>query len=200
MSKIITISRQFGSGGRELGRRIAQELGWAYYDNEVVSEIAKSTSYSEEYVHSLLEHRPTTLYPIHYGNTFLSLTDGSYENTMDVYSAQYKIIKEMAGNGNCVIIGRCADQILKDMKPFRIFVYASLESRVKRCKDREEKATEGEKKIARKIKTIDKHRAKYYQFYTGEKWGNPLNFDMMVNTTDQDVEHIAKTIAHMLLE
>ena len=196
MNKIITVGRQFGSGGRELGRRLAEQLGFEYYDKEIVAEISKHTSLSEEYVQQVLECTPHRLYPITVAHTIGLNEDYSFRQLQAIYEAQSEIIKKMAENSNCVIVGRCADYILRDYKPFRLFVHASLESRINRCKQKgrpEEHYTERE--IARKIKHIDRGRSRYYGFYTGQKWGDKDFYDMCINTTDTDIKDIVPVLA-----
>ena len=196
MNKIITVGRQFGSGGRELGRRLAEQLGFEYYDKEIITEIAKHTSLSEEYIQQVLECTPHRLYPITVAHSMALSEDYSFRQIQSIYEAQSEILKNMAENSNCVIVGRCADYILRDYKPFRLFVHASLESRTHRCLERSnpnERYTE--KQIKSKIKYIDRGRARYYGFYTGQKWGDKRNYDMCINTTDTDVKDIVPVLA-----
>lgn len=196
MNKIITVGREFGSGGRELGRRLAEALGFEYYDKEIVSEIAAHTSLSEEYIKQVLECTPHRLYPITVGHSMAPGEDYTFRQIQTIFEAQSEILKKMAETSNCVIVGRCADYILRDYKPFRLFVHASLESRAKRCRTREmpeEHLTD--RKLYREIKRIDKGRARYYSFYTGQKWGDKENYDMCINTTDTTVKEIVPVLA-----
>lgn len=201
MGKIITVGRQFGSGGRELGRRLAELLGIQYYDREVIAEIAKHTSLSEEFVSNVIERRPTGLYPITIGKSFAYVGEYSLIQQQSVFKAQDQIIKELADKSDCVIVGRCADYILREEKPFRIFVYASLESRIQRCISRagsNEKYSE--KEIKKQIKEIDKNRSKYYEFYTGNEWGDKENYDLCINTTNANIKETVVGVARMLGE
>lgn len=198
MKKIITIGREFGSGGREFGRRLSEALGIAYYDQEIISEIAKRTSLSEQYVQSIVEHRPVFSFPIHIGRSFYPTADPMFELSMAVYQEQARIITEMAAKSSCVIVGRCADYILRDDNPFRIFVYADMDSKIKRCL---EKAQEGEKltekEVKQQITSIDKKRAQYYAFYTGHTWGDKLNFDLCINTSHTAIKEIVPAVAKL---
>ncbi len=198
MGRIITVGRQFGSGGRELGRRLAELLGIQYYDKEIITEIANHTSLSEEYVRGVVERKPNGLYPITIGKSFAYVGEYSVIQQQSVYKAQDRIIKELADKADCVIVGRCADYILRDKDPFRIFVYASMESRIQRCISRAER-TEGlsEKEIKKQIKEIDKNRAKYYEFYTGNEWGDKENYDLCINTTNANIKEVVAGIARM---
>jgi cytidylate kinase len=196
MNKIITIGREFGSGGRELGRRLARELGFDYYDKEILTEIAKHTSLSEEYVQQVVENQPRQLFPITVGHSFLYLDTQPLQQASTVFHAQQEIIRKMAERSDCVIVGRCADYILRDMKPFRIFVYADMQSRIDRCRSR---APEGEnmsdKEYKQQITSMDKSRARYYDFYTDTKWGDKLNYELCINTTGQDIPTLASFVA-----
>ncbi len=198
MSRIITVSRQFGSGGRELGRRLAEELKIEYYDKEIVTEIAEHTALSEDYVKEIVECTPHNLYPITVGHSFAYLESPAFQNTQSVYKAQKEIILSLAEKSDCVIVGRCADFILRDKDPYKIFVYADIESRMARCRSRSTKAEEYDDKALKKmINKIDKNRRSYYEFYTGNKWDDISNYNMCINTTDTDIKEFVSVIAKM---
>lgn len=198
MYNVITISRQFGSGGRELGRRLAEKLGFAYYDDEIIAEISKRTQLSEEYVQQIVEHRPVTLMPITIGHSFYPVQHPLMEQSQNIYQEQARIINEMSEKSPCVIVGCCGDYILREKKLLRLFVYADMNSKVERCRL---KAPENEhltvKELRKQITKVEKNRAKYYEFYTGRKWGDKLNYDLMVNTTNTDIKLIVDVIARM---
>ncbi|HIU15390.1 MAG TPA: cytidylate kinase-like family protein [Candidatus Ventricola intestinavium] len=199
MNKIITIGREFGSGGRELGRRLSQELQIAYYDQEIVTEIARRTELSERYIREIEEHQPLLSFPIHVGRSFYPAPNPVWDQRMSVYQEQSSIIREMAEKSDCVIVGRCADHVLRDMAPLRIFVYADMESKIRRCR---EKAPEGEKltdkELRQQITAIDKRRAKYYEFFTGKAWSDRLNYDLCINTTQRVIRDMAPVLAKMV--
>jgi len=199
MGRIITIGREFGSGGRELGRRLAEELHIEYYDRELLAEIAKHTSLAEEYIQNVIERQPHSLMPITIGRSFAYVEDYAFKQAQAVYQAQSKIIRNLADKSDCVIIGRCADYILREQNPFRIFVYADMESRVHRCMERRaEGETLTEKEMKKQIQAMDKNRARYYEFYTGLKWGDKLNYDLCINTSGTVIKEIVPAIAKML--
>ena len=199
MSLIITVGREFGSGGRELGRRLADELGIAYYDREILLEIEQQTPYCLEYIEQVTEKKPVPLLPIHYGMSFSAAGDPHLDQSIDIYAAQTKILKELAEKSSCVIIGRCADEILKEFKTTRVFVYADMQSKIARCKERDESPDKADDKtLAKRIKKIDKNRSKYYEFYTGKKWGDKVNYDFMVNTSNHSIKDIAHALAETL--
>ncbi len=198
MNRVITIGREFGSGGRELGKRLAEALGIAYYDKEVLTGMVEKTSFSENYINEVVETKNHRIFAPA-SETFGTGTDFTIKQIQDVFRAQTEVIREMAAKGDCVIVGRCADYILKDadVKLWRLFVYADMDSRVKRCMER---ATEdedlNEKEMRRQIQKVDRGRAHYYEDYTLQKWGDKSNYDICVNTSNMDiaemVPHLAK--------
>lgn len=195
MNRIIAIGREFGSGGRELGRRLSEKLGFAYYDQEIISEIARRTEMSEQYVQSIVEHKPSFSFPIHIGRSFYPAPTPVFDQSMTVYQEQARIITEMAQKSDCVIVGRCGDYILKEYEPFRIFVYADMESKIKRCRQKaSEEEQMSDKELKQHILGIDKKRAKYYEFYTGHKWGDKLNFDLCINTSRAVIKEIVPAV------
>ena len=192
---IITISREFGSGGRELGKRIADALGYAYYDREIITSIAEKHKMNENYVENVLENGFPVAFPISYGRTF-SFTDVTGQHAIDLLSSQCSILKELAAKENCVIVGRSANIILEDFKPLNIFVYADLQSKIDRCRERaneNENLTDNEMK--RKFKQIDAGRAKHQRFLSEAKWGDKAGYHMCINTSGLNIKNIAPVVA-----
>ncbi len=199
MPRIITVGREFGSGGRELGRRIADDLKIAYYDNEIITRIAERTELSEEYVKHVMESEPSALLPITVGRSFYMRADPVMEQNNTIYREQSRLILELAEKSDCVIVGRSADYILRQMQPFKLFVYAQKEHKLERCRKRtaqQEHFTD--KELWRHIREIDRRRAKYYQFFTGQTWGDRLNFDLCVNTSNAGIKELAEAIARLV--
>ena len=198
-NKIITIGREFGSGGREFGRKLAELIGFPYYDREIIIEISKRTSLSEKYVQNIAEHKPIIPFPIHTGRTFFAVMP---DYGQSVQAEQHTIIRELAASSNCVIVGRGADYILRESKPFRIFVYSDLESKIKRCRENQSQDYEHEemndKELAKRIEQINKSRADYYEFYTGQKWGDKLNYDLCVNTNFVSPQKLAEAVKNLI--
>ena len=201
MHRIVTVGREFGSGGREFGKRLAERLGIAYYDNEIVTAISKKTELAESYVNQVLNNGPSVFFPITVGRTFYPQVDPAMDINNAIYLEQSNIIREIAEKSDCVIVGRCADFILREQKPFRVFVYAEMESKLARCRA---KAPEDEhlsdRELGKRIHKIDKQRANYYQFYTGQNWGDWLNYDLCINTSNAPIKGIVEAVAHMLEE
>ena len=164
MNKIITISREFGSGGREFGRRLSENLGFAYYDQEIVQEIAKRTELSEKYVQQVMSHRPLSSFPIHIGRSFRMMADANMDQSQNIFREQCSILREMAAKSDCVIVGRCADYILQEENPFRVFLYADMPSKVKRCREKNyEKEELTDRELERRIAAVNRRRAEYYE-------------------------------------
>lgn len=196
MSRIITIGREFGSGGRELGRRLAENLGFAYYDQEIITEIANRTELSEKYVQSIIERKPAVSFPIHVGRSFYPLPNPAVLQGQKLYQEQCRILRELSEKTDCVIVGRCADYILRKEKPFRIFVYAEMESKIERCRRKgQEHEQMTDKEIRQHILEVDKQREKYYSYYTDQKWGDRRNYDMCINTTCVNIKEMASFMA-----
>lgn len=201
MNRIITIGREFGSGGREVGRRLAEELGVAYYDQEIVKELLKRTKLTEEYVRNVEERNPLPLLPITTARTFGLKVTPKVELALSVYNQESDIIMEMAKKSDCIIVGRCADHILRDMRPFRLFIYADMEARIARCRAKgEDAARMSDEELRQRILSIDKKRARYYQFYTDQVWGDKINYDLCINTSAVNIKKLAGITASLIRE
>ena len=199
MNKIITIGREFGSGGRELGKRLSDHLGIAYYDKEIIDEIAKRTQLAEGYVRQVVEQQTALFFPITVGRTFHSTgSDYMLKQLTAVYAEQANVLREMAEKSDCIIVGRCGDYILKDHNPIRLFVYANMDAKVKRCREKaDEHENLSDSELIKKIRRVDRDRAKYYRYYTGQDWGNRANYDMCINTSSVPVKELAEALAHL---
>lgn len=198
--RIITISREFGSGGRELGKRLADALGFAYYDREIVSSIAEKCNLDEGYVENVLRKGLTINVPITFGHTFYFYSDPTSENELKVLNTQQQIIKELALRGDCVMVGRSSGIILEKYNPLRLFVYAGMEWKVKRCRERasaEEHLTDRE--LEKKIRQIDAGRARHQKLLTDRKWGAPEGYDLCINTTNLEIKKIIPGLKEMAL-
>lgn len=194
MPKIITISREFGSGGREIGKRLSEELDFAYYDQEIIKEICKQTGMNENFVNEVSE-RAITLVANQFGHTFYN------QQQIDILVSQQKIIQELAKKGDCVIVGHGCAEILADQHPFSIFVYASMEAKVKRCRlkgPEEEKLND--KELVRKIKDVDKNRKKIHEMIAPTKWGEKENYDLCLNTTHIKIKEVIPGLAKYIQE
>ena len=181
---VIAIAREYGSGGRYIGRLVAEKLGIGFYDNEFITKMAKETGLSSEYIEEI-EQRRTNLEDI-------SNYTGTLSNSDELFIKESEFIKKLAKNESCVIIGRCADFVLKDNKNvIKVFVYNSMENKIKR-------ATKyyGLDKVnaEKEIKKINKQRATHYSHYAEREWNEPSNYDLCINSDSFGVEESAEMI------
>ena len=190
MKKIITISRQFGSGGRYIGRKLAESYGIPFYDNELISRAAKESGFAEQAFENA-EKRATNsfLYSIAMGlNTYGAQELGAAGLSIDdrIFLAQSKVIQQVADEGPCVIVGRCSDYILKSYENVvNLFIAANIDFRI----DRAVNLYGLEKKnAAEQVLKNDKRRANYYNYHAGEKWGNINNYHLAIHSDYCGVE------------
>ena len=186
---VITVSREYGSGGRYVGRLIADKLGIKFYDKEIITKLAEATGLSEEYIEKNEQKRDASAI----------LNNGYYmglDNADELFVKETELIKELAAKDSCVIIGRCADFILKDEKNVvKVFVYSGMEDKIKR-------ATQiygyEEDKAKKEIERIDKLRANHYKHYTDKDWKDFSNYDICINSDLLGVEKSADVICNMV--
>lgn len=186
---VITVAREYGSGGRYIGRLVADKLGIKFYDKEFIEKIAKETGLSEEYIESNEQKR----------DILANLNNGYYfgiNNSDELFIKESELIEKVAQKESCVIIGRCADFILKDKKDvIKVFVYSTMEDKIKR-------ATQiygfDKSKAEKEIKRIDKLRANHYKYYTEKDWNNYDNYDICINSDTLGVEKSADLICEMV--
>jgi cytidylate kinase len=194
--KIITISREFGSGGRELGKRMADILGFDYYDREIIAEIARRQQMDEEYVEKALDHHAWQMVPLTFHQSFAG---GAVVQTAQtsLLLEQKKVLEGIAKLGHdCIIVGRNADILLKDHAPLNLFVCADMEAKIRRCRERasqDEKLTD--RQIERNVREIDRSRARTRDMLTDCRWGDRANYHLIVNTTDWSIKSLAPVIA-----
>jgi len=175
---IITISREYGSGGRIIGRQLANELGVPFYDREIIGMTAKKSGFSEKFVNEIDQQTTSSL-------LFNLCTTTQVPTVRDmVYLAVADIIRNIASSGACVIVGRCADYVLRKQENcFNTFIHAPFEERIRRVRD-EYRTFVGhdEKELVSLIQKRDKSRASYYNYFTDHTWGNCQNYDLTINS------------------
>lgn len=192
---IITISRQFGSNGRQLGKYLAKYLNYDYYDKDIIKYLAKSNNFDEDYVEVVLNSRGWQDMPTSF-RTSLALPLG---DKVGLLLDEENIIKEIAKlNRNCIIVGRSADEVLKAYHPFSIFVCAPLNVRVQRCMEHN-KDNISYKEMEKMVKKIDIGRAKTREIVSNRPWGAPDSYNMVINTDGMDVEKLAKAVGEFAL-
>lgn len=194
--RIITISREFGSGGRELGKRLADALSFDYYDREIITAIAQRRGMDETYVAKTLEDHGWRDVPLTFRHSFVPSAIPHTVRT-DLLLEQTRVIREIAKTGkDCVIVGRNADVLLREYGPFNLFVCAAMEAKIRRCQERaapDEKLSF--KELERKIRGIDKNRVRTRDIITGSRWGERGSYHLTVNTTGWEIKELTPAVA-----
>ncbi len=198
MNTIITVGRQFGSGGREIGELVAQHFGIKCYDKELLSRAAKESGFCEEMIQNH-DERPTNsfLYNLvmdtySFGYNASSFVDMPISHK--VFLAQFDTIKKIADEGPCVIVGRCADYALSDYdNVLNLFIYADEDAKIRRIKERfEDVKTDDQAKDMMNKK--DKQRQSYYNYYSSKKWGRADSYDLCINSSKLGIDGTVKFI------
>lgn len=200
MSKVITISRQYGSGGREIGKKLATNLGIPFYDNELIARAVKESGFAAAAFENA-EKKATNslLYSIAmglnaYGSQELGFTHLSLDDR--IYLAQSDVIRKVAQEGPCVIVGRCADYVLKDMPDVvNVFIWADLEFRKKRAMELDQLPAD---KVEEEIRRIDKRRANYYNYHANEKWGKAENYHISLRSDYTGLDNCVECIKYYI--
>lgn len=199
MSLVITVGRQFGSGGRDVGEKIAKELGIPFYDKELVEMAAQKSDISKEALKEVDERATSSfLYSLAGGNYSMRGINAPlyYELPINdkLFIAQADVIKNVAKQGSCVIVGRCADYVLEDEENvdlMNIFVYASLDFRAKRVMNA---LGLSQAKARDRVTKTDKQRRVYYDYYTSKNWGVMSNYDLCLNTEKIGIDNAAELV------
>ncbi len=192
---IVTIGRQYGSGGKEIGGKIAERLGYTFYDKEILTMAAEKSGFSAE----AMEHydeKPS-------GSLIYSLymtgaaTSDNLPLNQQLAFAQFNVIRQVAQGDNCVIVGRCADYVLREKKNLlTIYFHAPMEYRVKRIMA--EEGIDNQSLAEKAVKKQDKSRADYYNFFTHKKWGDASSAMLSIDTSVMDTDRIAEAIVYYI--
>ena len=193
--EIVTISRQYGSGGREVGERVAKALGWTYYDKELIKRMAQLGEVDVDFVSAGgegLMGKVSNLF-MHVGG------EGKDEDSLPLpdrlFLVQTRCVKQIAEEGPCVIVGHCADYILDEMNNvLNVFIHADWTSRVQRVMARNDL---NEHDAIARIKKIDRNRSSFYEQYTERKWGKAENYDLSCSSSYFGIEGLAELIVHV---
>jgi len=208
-NKIIAIGREFGSGGREIGVRVAKKLGVKFYDKELLQLTAKQSRFSEKNLENFEEKRPSFL-----SSSSVPLFGSVMRSSVDVFPSFYQlstndqifidqsnVIKQISNEKGCVIVGRCAGYVLSDNPDLvNVFICADLEDRINRkLALQKEECEKGKKELSYKemeklAKYIDKERSKYYEYYTHERWGDSRNYDLSINASSVGIDGAVELI------
>lgn len=183
MNTVITIGRQFGSGGKEIGIRVAKELGIPFYDKELLREAAKKSGLCEKIVENFDERPKSLLYSIAMDSYMFALPGSGVGDSLEqqVYLATFNTIRQIAEQGPCVMIGRCADYALADNpNHLSLFIHAPMDVRIQRVARRQDITPEKAKAL---INKTDKRRASYYEYYSSQKWGAVESYDFCLDSS-----------------
>lgn len=194
---VITIARSFGSGGRTLGALLSKELGINCYDREILRMASDESGINEALFGSIDERiKKSPLFGIikkhPYAGGIIPPESSDFVSDDNIFNYQAKVIKDLAEAESCIIIGRCADYILKDNPDvIRLFCYSSREDCIRRVVE-QNGITEDD--AAKKIEKIDKYRAEYYKYHTGNDWNDARNYDLCINTASMPYDKLVKVV------
>lgn len=206
MKTIITIGRQYGSGGREIGQKIADHYGIKFYDRELLARVAKESGFCKEIIQRE-DERPTSSFLYNLVMDTYSFGHGAAAAFTDmplsqkVFLAQFETIKSLAEEGPCVFIGRCADEALIDRKDvLNLFIHASEEFRISRVRSYPEYSEQEQngKRITDFMAKIDRQRQSYYNYYSSGKWGKADNYDMTIDSSLLGIDGTVHLITQLI--
>lgn len=200
MSKIITIGRQFGSGGRAVGKKLAEELNIPFYDDEIVNKVVSDGGLHPDIVKAADERATDSLlYSLITGGGLRGVSDAmQYEMPINdkVFIKQTKVIKEFAQKGSGVFVGRCADYILEDFEGvLRVFIYADMETKMARVAEFDGITPQ---KAKERITKKERQRKAYYNYYTDRTWGSPASYDLCINTTRTGIDGAVEIVKNFM--
>lgn len=189
---IITISREFGSGGRTIGKQTAELLGIPYYDKEIIEKIAEETGFDKKYIEEQGEHSPSSSA---FAYSFIGRNISGTSNNDYIWAAQRRIITKLAEEGPCVIVGRCADFLLKDREDcLHVFIYADTKSKAERIVNLYGETSQSPEK---RLKEKDKMRSINYKYYAEREWGRVHNYHVALDSGAIGIEGCAEIIAKL---
>ena len=182
MKKLITISRQYGSGGRIIGKMLADKMGVPFYDKEIIDMAVEASGYSREVIEGAeMKAKSGFAYSLASALSFNEGAMGALSVNDRLFLAQFQVIKEIGENQQGVIIGRCADYVLRDIPGVtNVVIYGEMEDRIRRA---QELYGDDPENIKNTINSIDKARSNYYNYHTGYKWGDYRNYNLMINSS-----------------
>ncbi len=195
---VITIERQYGSGGRLVGKRLAEELGVHFYDEEILKLTSETSAIGEQYFrladekagNNLLYRIVTSMKP---GLTEPSRRGENITSPENLFRFQSQVIRKLASEESCIIAGRCGNYVLEDMREnvIRLFVYADTDTRVRRVREIDQV---DEREALRRMKRIDRERTEYHRYYTGREWMDPENYDLLINASRIDYDQLIQVM------
>ena len=195
---VISISREFGSGGRMIGKRLAARLGIPCYDRTLIQKTAEKSGLSPEFIARAEERARSRVHlPFaHLGTGSAAYSQQGVPVSLQAFFAQSEVIRELADEGPCVIVGRCSDYVLGERPEcLKVFIHGNLEDRVTRCAEEYHISAQN---MTDRVKEIDRGRANYYNFYTGHNWGEMRRYDLTLNSSVTGIEGAVEIIAALV--
>lgn len=190
--RVITISREFGSGGRYIGEQVAERLGYKFYDRQIIEKISEKTGFAEKFIENAGEHAPSKNI---FAYSFLGRDSAGRSLEDYLNQVQSEMIFSIAEEGNCVIVGRCADNILRDRTDcIHLFIHGNMPAKVKRVMELYH-LSEAEAK--KRIKETDKKRRIHYNYYTDSEWGQMKNYTLTLNSSVLGLEKCVDIICSL---
>ncbi len=200
MSYVISISREFGSGGRLIGKKLAAKLGIPCYDRTIIQKTAEKSGLSPDFI-ARAEERARSRFHLNVAPTGIgspSFVSHGVPVSHQAFFAQAEVIRELADSGDCIVVGRCSDYVLGDRPDcVKVFIHADLEDRAARCVNDYHLSPEG---ISERINKADRGRANYYNYYTGRVWGAMRQYDLTINSSTVGVDGAVDLITDLLLQ
>ena len=203
MEYVITIGRQFGSGGHEVGSRLAKKLGIPFYDEELLTITAENSQFAESFLEKVDEKKPGFM---SLGVTGVSMGDAMLGNYYQLSANDRAFVETgktmhlLARKGPCVIVGRCADYVLRDVPVINFFISADIKDRVARKTALEKESNLSADEMEKKILAVDKNRSKYYEYYSHEKWGDSAHYNLCINTSSVGVDGAVNILENYINE
>lgn len=196
LMSVVTISREYGSGGREFGRLLANELGFTYADKEIAHELAGKTHLSEGYIEHFLDTGVPVGMPQSDEDGGFSYSFAQTQKNVNLQIETHNLLRQLAKDKDIVIVGRASDIILQDFEPFRIFLYAEIAAKIHRIQERDkEKSDLSVKNIEKIMKVMDTERYQHHALFSHVRWGEKIGYDLCINTTNVDIDKIVPAVA-----
>lgn len=194
---VITIGRQFGCGAHEIGTKLAEKLNIPYYDKEIIKRAANDSGFDENLFH-FYDEKPTTSFLFNLSaDGFMAIGDNGMTLEDQIVQYQFDTIKKVAGEGSCIVVGRCAEYILREQPNLlSVFLHADDAHRLERVI---KSYGYSEKEAAKEIKVIDKKRAKFHNFYCDSKWGDAASYDLAIDVSKFGIDETVELIADCVL-
>lgn len=193
---VVTVSREFGTGGKEFGRKLAESLGYVYLDKNIAHELAGKLNMNEQYIDYFLDTGAPIGMSGNLEGNMAAYTPAETQNNITLQIESQKMLKEMASKKDIVIIGRAADIILAEFRPFRIFIYADQGQKIVHYKNtNKEVADSTDQEIAKMLHMVDVERYQHHMLFSPIKWGDKQAYDLCINATNINIDKVAPVIA-----